>query len=267
MSETDTVYIFDSKTEIWREGSEFPIPNRAMNFGDGLFETMVFDGGKIRFFDFHLERLRLGMDTLKIEGYSEAFGRLEGWIKERFAGQQLRVRWNVFRAGAGKFTPEINLASQTLHLQPLTCVGPVKEQAAFSEQISLYPHPWSSSKTLNALPYVLAAQEKKERGLDELILMDYRGKVAEASMANIFWRRGKKVFTPALECSCIAGVGRRAILEKIPRLVTQGVFGTNELLSAEQVWVSNVTGVSYLEKIDSLEFSTDPWEPLAGIFE
>lgn len=267
MSETDTVYVYESSSRGWRQTYSIPIPNRAMNFGDGLFETMVFDGTKIRFFDFHLDRLRLGMDTLKIEGFTEAFAQLEGWIRERFAGQQLRVRWNVFRAGSGKFTPETNDASQTLHLQSLTSASPVKRQAAFSELVSLYPHPWSASKTLNALPYVLAAQEKKERGLDELILMDYRGKVAEASMANIFWRRGNKVFTPALECGCIAGVGRRAILEKIPRLVTQGVFGSNELLSAEQVWVSNVIGVSYLEKIDSLEFSTEAWEPMAGIFE
>jgi len=267
MSETDTVYIFDSKSGIGRLASEFPIPNRAMNFGDGLFETMVFDGDKIRFFDFHLDRLRLGMDILKIEGFSPAFAMLEDWIRDEFAGQRLRVRWNVFRSGAGKFAPESSESAQTLHLQDLAPVPLVKQQAAFSEQISLYPYPWSSCKTLNALPYVLAAQEKKERGLDELILMDYKGKVAEASMANIFWRRGKKVFTPALECGCIAGVGRRAILEKIPRLVTQGIFGSNELLSADQVWVSNVTGISYLEKINSLEFSTEAWEPLQGIFE
>lgn len=267
MSETDTVYVRLSSSGTWQKSSDFPIPNRAMNFGDGLFETMVFDGTKIRFFDFHLERLKKGMETLKLNTVNLDFLKLENWVKDGFLGQKLRIRWNVFRAGAGKYTPESNEFLQTLHIQEFAPPPVSKEQASFSDQIFLYPNPWSQSKTMNALPYVMAAQERVERGLDELILLDFKGKVAEASASNIFWRRGKKVFTPALECSCIAGIGRRAIMEKIPRLVTQGVFGTNELLSAEQVWVSNVTGVSYLEKIDSLEFSSEPWAPLLEIFE
>lgn len=113
----------------------------------------------------------------------------------------------------------------------------------------------------------MAAQERKDRELDELILLDQMGKVAEASASNIFWRKGNKVFTPSLSCGGIDGVGRRAILSKIPRLITEGVFGPNDLLKADQVWVSNVTGISYLEKIDSLEFSTEEWDPISGIFE
>lgn len=267
MSETDTVYIRQAPTGAWVAASEVQIPNRAMNFGDGLFETMVFDGATIRFFDFHLERLRQGMELLQIEGFDSRFYDLETWIRERFSGRQLRVRWNVYRAGAGKYTPEVEGACQTLHLQPFAPAPAVKGKTSFAEEVSLFPFPWSACKTLSALPYVMAAQERRKRGLDELILTDYRGKISEASSSNIFWRRGKKVYTPALGCGCIAGVGRRAILEKIPRLVTEGAFGANELLGAEQVWTSNVTGVSYLEKIDSVEFSTEPWEPLLEIFE
>ncbi|GAA0880088.1 aminodeoxychorismate lyase [Algoriphagus jejuensis] len=267
MSGTDTVYTFESRTGIWVPASELPIPNRAMNFGDGLFETMVFDGDRIRFFDFHLDRLQLGMDTLKIGGFSTDFAKLNHWLKDEFSGKPLRIRWNVFRSGSGTYTPQTNESVQTLHIQDFVASPLVKAQAAFAEGVQLYPTAWSACKTLNALPYILAAQERVERNLDELILQNYLGKVAEASSANIFWRRGKKVFTPGLACGCIGGVGRRAILEKIPRLVTQGIFGTNELLSAEQVWVSNASGISYLEKIDSLEFSTEPWEPLLEIFE
>ncbi len=267
MSETETVYAFGPSSRAWHKASGFPIPNRAMNFGDGIFETMVFDGEKIRFFGHHLERVQLGMATLKLAGFGPGFSGLEDWIGAAYSGQKLRIRWNIFRGGAGKYTPETNESVQTLHVQAFSPAPQVKSQTAFAEGIVLYPAPWSRCKTLNALPYIIAAQERQARNLDELILMDYKGKVAEASSSNIFWRKGKRVFTPALECGCIAGVGRRAILEKIPRLVTQGAFGSNELLSADQVWVSNVTGISYLEKIDSLEFSTEKWEPLLGIFE
>lgn len=267
MSETDTVYTYLSVSGVWQKISEFPIPNRAMNFGDGIFETMVFDGEKVRFFDLHLERLQMGMDILKLNSKLSDFSNLENWVASEFSGQKLRIRWNLFRSGSGKYTPETNDSYQTLQIQSLAPATKVKFQTSFSEKIVLFPYPWSQCKTLNALPYIMAAQEREDRNLDELILLDYKGKVAEASSSNIFWRKGKKVYTPSLDSGCIAGVGRRAILEKIPRLVTEADFGPNDLLKADQVWVSNVTGVSYLEKIDSLEFSTEEWEPLLEIFE
>lgn len=267
MSEIDTVYIHSSEDEGWRKATGFPFPNRAMNFGDGLFETMVFDGDKIRFFDFHLDRLVRGMKSLRLEADKSGFEKLESWIRENYEGKKLRIRWNLFRSGSGKFTPETNQSYQTLHFQELTVAPTIKSLASFAESISLYPYPWSRFKTLNALPYVMAAQEREERKLDELILLDHTGKVAEASASNIFWRKGNKVYTPALISGCIEGVGRRAIISKIPRLITEGVFGPNDLLKADQIWVSNVTGISYLEKIDFLEFSIENWEPLSGIFE
>jgi branched-chain amino acid aminotransferase len=267
MSETDTVYTYLLTNAGWQKIDQFSIPNRAMNFGDGLFETMVFDGGKIKFFQYHLDRLNLGLEVLKLEVSKSTFESLESWVRDNFAGQKLRIRWNIFRAGLGKYTPESQDAKQTLQIQRFIPAPSIKGLASFSEKISLYPSLWSRLKTLSAIPYVMAAQERLDRGLDELIVLDYSGKVAEASASNIFWRKGKKVFTPALTCGGIDGVGRRAIMSKIPRLITEGVYGPNDLLKADQVWVSNVTGISYLEKIDSLEFSTEEWDPLSEIFE
>lgn len=267
MSESDTVYVFSDAHQLWVKTFSFTIPNRAMNYGDGIFETMVFDGKKIRFFDFHLERLLKGMEVLRLNADTLAFKKLEKWFIENFSNQKLRIRWTHFRAGFGKYTPETNETVQMLQIQKFITPPAIKSQASFAESISLYPYPWSRYKTLNSLPYIMAAQERVERNLDELILLDHTGKVAEASISNIFWRKGKKVYTPSLDCGGIDGIGRRAIKEKIPRLITEGVFGPNDLLRADQVWVSNVTGISYLEKIDSLEFSIEEWEPLSDIFE
>lgn len=267
MSDIETTFIYSNSESAWVSASKYAIPNRGINFGDGLFETMVFDGKKIRFFGFHLDRIRQGMRMLSLIAPGTDFSALEHWMASTYPGIKIRIRWNVFRAGLGKYTPESHQVVQTLHLQELTLPPQVKFKASFSEQVFLYAHPWSRFKTLNGLPYVLAGLEKTERNLDELILLDTKGKVAEASAANIFWRRGKKVFTPSLSCGGIAGVARRAILDKLKRFIEEGEFTSNELLRADQVWVSNVTGISYLEKIDSIEFSTEDWEPLLEFFE
>lgn len=267
MIEIETMFVRSAEDSTWRASDQFPIPNRGMNFGDGLFETMVFDGSKIRFFAYHLDRLARGLDVLDLNADQSAFFKLEDWLKGMYSGQKLRIRWNFLRSGSGKYSPQTNEVAQTLQIQPFFPTPDVKATASFAERISLFPFPWSQFKTLNSLPYVMAAQEREERGLDELILLDYTGKVAEASASNIFWRKGKKVYTPALSCGGIDGIGRKATFSKIPRLITEGIFGPNDLLKADQVWVSNVTGISYLEKIDSLEFSTEKWDLLSEIFE
>lgn len=267
MDGTDTVYTYLFINGGWQKVDDLPVPNRAMNFGDGLFETMVFDGEKIKFLQYHLDRLNQGLEVLKLEVSKSTFENLEPWIKDNFAGTKLRLRWNIFRAGSGKYSPETNDAIQTIQIQNLALAPDVKHKTSFAEHVFLSASPWSRFKTLSSLMYVMAAQERMERDMDELILLNYSGKVAEASASNIFWRKGKKVFTPSLSCGGIDGVGRRAIISKIPRLITEGVFGPNDLLKADQVWVSNVTGISYLEKIDSLEFSTEKWDPLSEIFE
>lgn len=266
MSETDTVFVYSPDNAGWEASDQFSIPNRGMNFGDGLFETMVFDGEKIRFFQFHLERLKNGLKILGLVAPGVNFSNLERWFHDRFAGQPLRIRWNVFRSGGGKYTPETNHIVQTLHLQPFATAPRIKQNASFSKKVTLSYSPWSRCKTLSALPYVLAAMEREERSLDELILLDHRGKVSEACSSNIFWRKEHKIFTPSLSCGPIAGVGRRVCMEKLPKSIYEGEFSIETLLNADQVWVSNVTGISYLEKIDSVEFSTESYEPLLQIF-
>ena len=52
---------------IWVDGepaSALPLPDRGLDFGDGLFETLLLWRGVPQFKEFHLERLKAGLDTL-----------------------------------------------------------------------------------------------------------------------------------------------------------------------------------------------------------
>ena len=270
MSESETIWTKTSSSSTWKLESTFYLPNRAMNFGDGVFETMFFDGKKIRFREHHLKRAKHGLETLGIQGNSLDLEEIEGLLSRSHSGKKIRVRWNLFRAGSGKYSPEQNELNQTLLAEVYVKPPIQKRNSGLCSSVFLHHSSISSLKTLNCLPYVLAAQERIKYGWDEIILLDSKGNIAEAGAANIFWKKGEIVYTPSLETGCIAGVGRAAIIAKLLDLgieIQEGCFSKEELYQAQKVWVSNALGVSYLEKIEFVEFSPEPWGVLEDIFK
>src|SRR5690606_1335213 len=117
----------------------------------------------------------------------------------------------------------------------------------------------SSLKTCSALPYVLAGIEKKSRNLDEILILDGQNRLAECSSSNLFWLKNGNIYTPSLESGCIAGVMRRHILHQArqSRIEIQEVLENPEtLLTADQVFCCNVTGVYLFEKFEQTRFDT-----------
>jgi branched-subunit amino acid aminotransferase/4-amino-4-deoxychorismate lyase len=263
VSEIETVFL-KNKNQLpsWTQINEIQVPNRAINFGDGLFETMVFDGEQIRFGSLHLARLTRGLEILKMDPCEIDFDELESFLKEQFWGQKLRVRWNLYRAGSGKYTPNSQAVSETIQIASFL-PAPIEKKSSFiSSKVKLFPTLWSSCKTLNALPYILANLERQEAKMEEVILLDYRGFLSEAGASNLFWRKGDRVFTPSLACGCLDGIARKVILEEFFKQKIQidiGEFLPSELDNADQVWTSSVLGISYLNQIGSKKYSTEPF--------
>ncbi|WP_192350152.1 aminotransferase class IV [Algoriphagus sp. Y33] len=269
MNEIETIFQKSPESKTWLCQQNSTLPNRAMNFGDGLFETMVWEKGQIRFFERHIQRLRGGMQILGLDSEAIDEAGLLDLLTINYPTDRKRVRWNIYRAGSGKYTPERNDVFQTLLITEFNGAPIIKQKADASEKVRLFPTLWSSFKSLNALPYVLANQERKERGLDEIILLDNRGFVSEAGASNIFWTKDGMIYTPSLSCSCIDGISRKVILDHLERNsipYLEGEFKLGELEKASQVFVSNCLGVSYLERFRCGEFSTVPLQFLQLIF-
>lgn len=266
MSDNETVYFSEGFGKVWRLDEEIPLPNRAMAFGDGLFETMIFDGEKIRYFDLHLDRLKKGMRILGLD--------LEGLYPEGIlplipSSHPMRIKWTVFRAGAGKYIPQTSQIHQVLQITPLVTSPEISLRAVISQRVFLSYSMISACKTLNALPYVLAGLERSERGADEIILLDSQGNISEAGASNIFWSKGAKVFTPSLQAGCIEGISRKVILRHLLENgveVEEGLFKVHDLLQAEKVWISNVTGIRYLKSIEKTDFEDEPFSLLKRLF-
>jgi 4-amino-4-deoxychorismate lyase len=270
MGDSETTFVFLKETASWEATDHFRLPNRGIQYGDGIFETMVFDGNSIRFLENHQHRLSAGMETLGMLPYEVDFLKLVEFLAKRFSGQQLRVRWTLFRAGLGRYTPLEHGVEQFVTLERFQAAPSIKQRAGVSQQVRLMYTVWSRCKTLNALPYVLAGLERQKNGWDEIILLDQKGKISEAGASTVFWEKSGQIFTPSLSCGCIAGVSRAVILQKFSdygHAVNEGEFDLSHLLEADRVWTSNVTGISYLESLESSKFSTERIPLLEEIFD
>jgi branched-chain amino acid aminotransferase len=58
-------------------------------------------------------------------------------------------------------------------------------------------------------------ESAQARGLDEVILLNERGEVAECTSANIFIANGSQVWTPPLNSGCLPGITREVLLGDI----------------------------------------------------
>lgn len=87
-----------------------------------------------------------------------------------------------------------------------------------------------------------------EQGLDEVVLLNERGEVAECTSANIFAAfsnaQGADVWTPPLESGCLPGVTRALLLEEIqvPGVrIREKTILPSDLEAADEVFITSTT--------------------------
>lgn len=207
-------------TSVWlvngRPGSVDPA-DRGLAYGDGLFETMAAESGRIRWLDYHLDRLTESCTRLRIPPPDR------GVIRDEIAAQcpagRAVVKLIVTRGpGARGYGPPANPAPTrilsisswppyppshyTRGVRLVTCALRLGENPALA-----------GMKHLCRLEQVLAKMEVERHGADEGLLLDASGYVVSATSANVFAVNGGRLLTPALTRCGVKGVMRRAVLE------------------------------------------------------
>jgi branched-chain amino acid aminotransferase len=102
--------------------------------------------------------------------------------------------------------------------------------------------PLAGVKSTSWLPNVWAVAEAQRQGLDEVVLLNERGEIAECTAANIFVVKNGKVYTPPLNSGCLEGVTRGILFEIAPEAgvaVMQQTLRPEDLFSADEVFISS----------------------------
>lgn len=197
--------------------------DHGLLYGDGIFEGICIYGGRIFRLDEHLKRMYESAKTigLSISLTPEQF---KAAVVETVKRNKLREGYirPVVTRGVGKLgldpkncqKPTIIIIPQNVESYPLLTAGrkPAKAIVASIRRTPSYCLP-AAAKTLNYLNNVLAKQQATYAGVDEAIMLDWRGFVSEGTGDNLFLLRNGLLLTPPLHSSALGGITRKVILE------------------------------------------------------
>jgi len=255
---------------VWIDGKWYDrstavvsVYDHGLLYGDGVFEGIRAYGGRVFRLEAHLDRLWASAKAiwLDIPMAKDAMARMvEDGLKK--SGQNDSYIRLVVTRGTGDLgldprkcaKPTVFCIFDTIvlwapdryekGLTALTAATPIHHREALSPRV----------KSLNYLSHILAKVEGIAAGVDEVIMLDSGGYVAEASGMNLFAVANHTLHTPPPYAGILRGVTRDTVIE----LARDAGYGIDEtpmnrydLYTADEVFLTGtaaeVVGISKLD--------------------
>lgn len=243
------------------------VNSRGLRYGDGVFETMKSEEGKLQFAEEHFNRLWQGIELLQFKipvhfTKDKLCSKILTLLKKNGHNGTARIRLTVFRDDGGLFD-EINHTPQYL-IQTWALPKNSGEWNSNGLVLGIYTGVRKSCDMLsnlkhnNFLPYVLAAlYAKKQKWNDALVLNSY-DRISDTTIANIFYIKSGIIYTPSLTEGCIAGIMRKKMLEFLALNgwpVNETEVTTHDLLTADEVFLTNsVYNIRWVQMIGEKKY-------------
>ncbi|MFC0225743.1 aminodeoxychorismate lyase [Serratia aquatilis] len=191
--------------------------DRGLQFGDGCFTTARVVEGKIDLLPWHLERLQHAARCLLLSEVD--------WVSVEREMQHAAdsiplgvVKVILTRGSGGRGYSSLGCENPT---RIVSCSTYPKQYHQWREEgikLALSPIQLARSpllaglKHLNRLEQVLIRTHLDQTDAHEALVLDTTGMLVECCAANLFWRKGRDIFTPSLEHAGVAGVMRRKVM-------------------------------------------------------
>ena len=210
-----------NEVQYWVNGRQGALVNaaeRALQYGDGLFETIRVRHARPEYLARHMQRLSAGCERLKFPAVDWALIRQE---LVKLAGQQedAVLKYILSRGVGGRGYqpgPELEV-TRIASIHPLPHWTSDPEQNGVRTRIcttALATQPLLAGiKHLNRLEQVMARTEWDDADIVEGFMLDQEQRLVEATMSNVFIVHGRELLTPELSKCGVAGVMRSVILD------------------------------------------------------
>ncbi|MGQ0540273.1 MAG: aminotransferase class IV [Blastocatellia bacterium] len=229
-----------------------PISASAL-YGKGIFTTIAIYNGKPFLWEKHWRRLsgsaaKIGIDVSEY-GEQRVASALADLIEKNGLNNG-RARITFFDESPGSIWG-FDSGQKTSLLITTADFRPLPEH--FKLTISPYrintSSPLAGIKSCNYLEQLMSFDEAKSRSFDEAIRLNEHDEIASACMANVFWLKNEKLYTPSLKTGCLAGTTREQILENVDCEEVES--GIEALQDADALYLSSAgIGIQRIGKFE-----------------
>lgn len=262
---------WQNDTQQWQPSNLWPGSDRALNYGDGLFETLRFnEKSNIPLWGYHKDRINNGLQALDFPSNSLAIiaAAIEALPLEArlSAGKLLISRGSGERGYAYDANASIKLLWHSF-VAPQWAVErfPQGFQASFSSvQLSRQPL-LAGIKHLNRLEQVLARSRFADN-CQEMVLTDTTDLVVEGCMSNLFILQDGQLVTPEITHCGVRGVIRQWLIKN--HSVKEQPLHKEDLLEAEALFFCNsLNGIIPVLQLEQKIFSSNSasWQQIIGL--
>lgn len=241
------------------EEMKVPMGDRALYFGDGIYEATCVANRVPFALDDHLDRMYNSLRLMEIPftmGREEIKAELQKVIDAAEEAPCLFLYWQISRGVCMRNHPfpgaEVK-PTLMIYVKPVTMKDMNKRYKLISMEDIRYK--LCNIKTLNLIPSVLANQRAVERGCDEAVL--HRGsRVTECAHSNISMLKDGVLHTAPTDELILPGITRKHLLQlarehDIP--VVEKPFSMVELMNADEVIVTSSSALCMkAESIDGI---------------
>ncbi|WP_045394290.1 aminodeoxychorismate lyase [Vibrio rotiferianus] len=236
--------------------------DRSFQYGDGCFTTIKTKYGQLEHWQAHIERMQACLKTLQIPfpDWNTVFDwAMLAVLNDEAAGIKIHISRGCGGRGyspSGIDGPVVTISNFAFPFHYALWQENGVQLGICETRLGIQPL-LAGHKHNNRIEQVLAKAEIDGSEFADAVTLNVQNHVIETTMANLFWVNDKRVYTPDLSLSGVAGVMRRKVLEFLqaegyPVKVAQ--FTLADLLDAEEVWMCNsLLGVTPVSGISTPE--------------
>lgn len=253
--------------------------NRGLYYGDAVFETMRYSGGKLFFWEDHYFRLMASMRIMRMEipmEFTPEF--LLEQIEQTLAAQAhsqsaYKIRLTVWRAAGGLYTPTSKEVGYQIRVEGLE--QPFYQMDTSSYRVELFKDHYvlsgllSTIKSNNKAVNVLGSIYAQENDFANCLLLNEKKMVVEALNGNFFLVSGYKIKTPPLTDGCLNGIVRKQLITLLASMpdyiLEESTISPFELQKADELWVTNtMVGIRPITQYRKKEYGHQVASELIG---
>ena len=234
---------------ILKSEAYISVMDRGFLFGDGVYEVFPVYNGFILRLESHLKRLQDGLDAINIANphdkkeWTSIINKLISYHQEN---SEQAVYLQVSRGCDDNRRHTHGKLKPTVYMQSSPFKSPTKDDLLKgSSAITRDDIRWSQcdTKATSLLPNIMFAQEAKNLGVEEVILVR-DDIVTECSSSNLFLVKNNCIYTHPIGPYILPGITREIIIDcaKYCNIeVKEVAFNKDSLMDADEVWISSST--------------------------